>query len=114
MLFPVILLLSFICGYLFPWWVSCIMAFGAAIIFGKRSSWAFWSGFCGIALAWIALALLKSFPNEHILAIRVAHVFHLPNWGSLLAVTALIGGLAGGMSALSGWLVKRAFEKGVI
>ena len=111
MLFPVILLLSFICGYLFPWWVSCIMAFGAALIFGKRSSWAFWSGFCGIALAWIALALLKSFPNEHILAIRVAHVFHLPNWGSLLAVTALIGGVAGGMSALSGWLVRKAFEK---
>lgn len=112
MLFPVILLLSFICGYLFPWWVGCIMAFGAAIIFGKRSSWAFWCGFCGISLAWVALALLKSFPNDHMLATRVAHVFHLPNWWLLLAVTALIGGLAGGFSALSGWLVRRAFEKG--
>jgi uncharacterized membrane protein YhaH (DUF805 family) len=112
MLFPVILLLSFISGYLFPWWVGCILAFGAAIIFGKRSGWAFWSGFAGISIAWIALALLKSFPNQHILATRVAHVFHLPNWLLLLAVMAVIGGLAGGLSAVSGLMVKRVFEKG--
>lgn len=111
MLFPVILLLAFISGYLFPWSVGCILAFGAALIFGKRSSWAFWCGFAGVSLAWIALALLKSFPNDHILATRVAHVFHLPNWLLLLAVMALIGGLAGGMSALSGFLMKRVFEK---
>ena len=112
MLFPVILLLAFISGYLAPWWVSCILAFGAAMIFGKKSSWAFWSGFAGISSAWIALALLKSFPNQHILATRVAHVFHLPNWLLLLAVMAIIGGLAGGLSAVSGLLMKRAFEKG--
>ena len=112
MLFPVILLLAFISGYLAPWWVSCILAFVAAIIFGKKTSWAFWSGFAGISLAWIALALLKSFPNEHILATRVAHVFHLPNWLLLLAVMAIIGGLAGGLSAVSGLMVKRVFEKG--
>ena len=112
MLFPVILLLAFISGYLAPWWVSCILAFVAAIIFGKKTSWAFWSGFAGISLAWIALALLKSFPNEHILATRVAHVFHLPNWLLLLAVMAIIGGLAGGLSAVSGLMVKRLFEKG--
>jgi hypothetical protein len=53
-------------------------------------------------LAWIALALLKSFPNNHLLATRVAHVFHLPNWLLLLAVMAIIGGLAGGLSAVSG------------
>jgi hypothetical protein len=112
MLFPVILLLAFISGYLFPWWVGCILAFGAALIFGKKSIWAFWSGFAGISLAWIALALLKSFPNEHVLATRVAHVFHLPNWLLLLAVMAIIGGLAGGLSAVSGLMVKRVFEKG--
>jgi uncharacterized membrane protein YhaH (DUF805 family) len=112
MLFPVILLLAFISGYLVPWWVGCILAFGAALIFGKKTSWAFWSGFAGISLAWIALALLKSFPNQHILATRVAHVFHLPNWLLLLAVMAIIGGLAGGLSAVSGLMVKKVFEKG--
>ncbi|WP_374950194.1 hypothetical protein [Mucilaginibacter sp.] len=111
MLFPVVLLLAFISGYLLPWWAACILTFGAAIIFGKSSWDSFWCGFGGIALAWVALALLKSYPNEHILATRVAHLFKLPSWGLLLAVMALVGGLAGGFSALSGVLVKRAFKK---
>jgi hypothetical protein len=55
--------------------------------------------------------LLKSLPNENILATRVAHLFQLPHWGLVLLVTVLIGGLVGGMSALSGVLVKRVFEK---
>jgi CDP-diglyceride synthetase len=111
MLFSLILLLAFISGYVLPWWVACILAFGASIIMGRTSTQVFWAGFAGIALAWIALALLKSFPNNHILAMRVAKTFHLPHWLVLLAVTALIGGLAGGFSALSGLMVKRVFEK---
>jgi len=111
MLFSLILLLAFICGYLVPWWVACILAFGAAWFLGKTSGQAFWSGFCGLGLAWLALALLKSFPNEHILATRVAQLFHLPHWLWLLLITVLVGALAGGMSALSGLIVKRVFEK---
>jgi hypothetical protein len=39
-------------------------------------------------------------------------LFPLPNnWIWLLAVTAVIGGLVGGMAALSGVLLKRAFAK---
>ncbi|MBD1394409.1 hypothetical protein [Mucilaginibacter glaciei] len=112
MLFPVILFLAFVSGFILPWWVACIFSFAAAIIFGKGSWDGFWSGFGGLAIAWAALALLKSFPNEHILATRVASLFHIPHWGLLLAITVVIGGLAGGMSALSGVLVKRVFEKG--
>jgi hypothetical protein len=82
------------------------------IFLGKASGHAFWSGFGALALAWLALALLKSLPNENILATRVAHLFQLPHWGLLLLlVTVLIGGLIGGMSAMSGFLVKRVFEK---
>ncbi|TWR25844.1 hypothetical protein FPZ43_16315 [Mucilaginibacter pallidiroseus] len=111
MLFSLILLLTFISGYILPWWVACILAFGAALILGRESSQAFWSGFAGIALGWIALALLKSFPNDHLLAMRVAKTFHLPHWLILLAITAIIGGIVGGMSSLSGLMVKRIFEK---
>jgi hypothetical protein len=44
------------------------------------------------------------------LATRVAHLVHLPTWGWLLAVTALIGGLVGGMAAMSGVLLKKALS----
>ncbi|MBK0378650.1 hypothetical protein [Mucilaginibacter segetis] len=111
MLFPIILLLAFVSGFFLPWWVPCLMAFIAALFFGKTSGQSFWAGFAGLGVAWLALALLKSFPNEHILATRVAHLFHLPHWLLLLTVTVIIGGLAGGMSALSGLLVKRVFDK---
>jgi len=111
MLFGIILLLAFICGYLVPWWVACILALIAAFFLGKTPAQAFWSGFGGLALAWTALALLKSIPNNHILATRVAKMFQLPQWWMVLAITAIIGGLAGGMCALSGLMVKRVVEK---
>ncbi|RFZ90658.1 hypothetical protein D0C36_16985 [Mucilaginibacter conchicola] len=106
-----ILLLAFVCGYLIPWWAACALAFIAALILGKTSTQAFWSGFGGMAIAWGALALMKSIPNDHLLATRVAQVFHVKYWWAMLAVTVLIGGIVGGFSALSGLLVKKVFEK---
>jgi hypothetical protein len=111
MLFSIILLVSFLSGYVLPWWAACILTFAATWFFGKTSGQAFWSGFAGLGIAWLALALLKSFPNEHVLASRIAQLFHLPHWLLLLGITVIIGGLAGGMSALSGLLVKRVFVK---
>jgi hypothetical protein len=72
---------------------------------------AFLSGFWAVAVVWITLAICKSIPNNNILATRVAHLFHLPAWGWLLAITALIGGLVGGMAAMSGFLLRKALNK---
>lgn len=110
MLFLVILILSFASGYFLPWWVVAIAAFLAAFFMGKTSGQSFWSGFGAVFIVWTVLALFKSIPNDHILAKRVAQLFQLPNWILILLITAIIGGLVGGMSALSGVLVKRAFK----
>ncbi|SDS30678.1 hypothetical protein SAMN05216490_0917 [Mucilaginibacter mallensis] len=107
MLFLIILILSYAAGFFMPWWVAAIVAFLAALWIGKTPGRSFWSGFFGVAFVWVALALFKTVPNDHILATRVAHMFTLPGWGYLLALTAVIGGLVGGMSALSGILVRR-------
>jgi hypothetical protein len=110
MLFLVILVLSFVSGYFLPWWVAAIVAFLAAFFIGKTSGQSFWSGFGAVFIVWTLLALFKSIPNDNMLAKRVAQLFQLPNWILILLITALIGGLAGGMSALSGRLVKKAFK----
>jgi hypothetical protein len=111
MLFLIILILSFASGYFLPWWVVAIAAFLAALVIGKTSQQSFWSGFAAIFIGWTVLALFKSIPNDHILAGRVVQLFPLPhNWIILLAITALIGGLIGGMSAWSGMLLKKAFQ----
>ena len=111
MLFLIILILSFASGYFLPWWVVAIAAFLSAFFIGKTSAQSFWSGFSAVFIVWTVLALFKSIPNNNILAKRVAVLFQLPNWILLLLITALIGGLVGGLSALSGVLLKRAIKK---
>src|ERR1700744_4545803 len=112
MLFLFILFLSFICGYFLPWWVIALIAFIAAYFLGKTSGQSFWSGFGSVFIAWSILILLKTIPNDNILASRVIQLFPLPHyWILLLFISALIGGLVGGLSALSGILVKKVFTK---
>ena len=112
MLFLIILILSFISSYFLPWWAAAMIAFLAAFITGKTSGRSFWSGFGAIFVLWVVLALMKSIPNDNILAGRVVQLFPIPHhWILLLLITALIGGLAGGMAALSGVLLKKAIKK---
>ena len=112
MLFLIILVLSFISSYILPWWVAAPIAFLAALFVGKTSGKAFLSGFGAIFALWTILALMKSIPNDNVLASRVIQLFPLPHqWILLLLITALIGGMVGGMAALSGVLAKKAFSK---
>jgi len=111
MLFLIILILSFASGFFLPWWAIAIIAFIPALLIGKTSGLAFWSGFGAVFITWTVLALLKSILNDNILAGRVVQLFPLPNsWIWLLLVTAVIGGLVGGMGALSGVLLKKAIK----
>ncbi len=111
MLFFIILILSLIVSFVLPWWIVAIISFLAALFIAKSSAHAFWSAFVAIFIVWVVMALFKSIPNDNILATRVSHLFHLPHWLLLLLVTAIIGGLVAGMSALSGQLLKRALGK---
>lgn len=111
MLFFIILILTFAGGYFLPWWVVAIAAFLPALFIGKTPAKSFFAGFSAVFIVWAAMAFFKTVPNDNMLAKRVATLMQLPNWILLLIVTALVGGLVGGMSALSGVLVKRALAK---
>ena len=111
MLFLVILIASLICSYFLPWWFVAVIAFAAAWFLGQKPGKTFLSAFAAVFAAWVILALFKSIPNDNILATRMAQLFQLPNWWLLLIVTGFIGGLVGGLSALSAVLFKRSFTK---
>jgi hypothetical protein len=111
MLFFIILIVAFAGSFFLPWWVAAIIAFLAASLIGKTAGRSFLAGFFAVAIVWLCIALLKSIPNDHILAARVAKMVNLPGWGFLLAITCLIGGLVGGMSAMSGLLLKKALGR---
>jgi len=110
MLFIIILILTLIAGFITPWWVAAIIAFVAGVYAGRKPGRSFWAGFFAVCIAWVVLMLVKSLPNNHVLASRVAVMLHLPGWTVLIIVTAIIGGLVGGMAAMSGVLVKQAFK----
>ncbi len=111
MLFLIIFALTIASSYFLPWWTLALIAFGAAYFIGKKPGQGFLSGFAAIFVAWSLLALLQTLPNDNVLADRVARLMQLHNWVFLLLATALIGGLVGGMSALSGLLIRKAFTR---
>ncbi|MFY7900552.1 MAG: hypothetical protein ACOVNY_10245 [Chitinophagaceae bacterium] len=86
-----------------PWYS---FVFGVAIVswgIQQKPLLSFTSGFIAVFLLWLVLAILKDVSNNHLLSIKVANI--LPLNGSyviLILITAFIGGLLGGFSALTG------------
>jgi hypothetical protein len=98
-------LASYIVGLftLFPWYsfVFVVALIGWLITLKPLASFA--AGFVGLFVLWMLLALLKDIPNNHILSSKVAQL--LPLGGSstlLIIITGIIGGLLGGLGALTG------------
>jgi hypothetical protein len=113
-----IAILTAIAEMFLPWWILMVISFLVCFfLYGTRSS-SFLSGLLGIGLLWIVVALYINISTSSLLADRVASIFQLPDSvigipGSFLLViiTGLIGGLAGGFSALSGHLLREVFSR---
>jgi hypothetical protein len=100
-----IVLLSATAEYFFPWWTIAVVCFLVSVFVRQKPGKAFWMGFLGIAVFWLGAAMLHDISNAHILSRRMAALFHLPHYTLFVAVTVLIGGLVGGLSALVGALL---------
>lgn len=86
-----------------PWWVITPLCLVLAFTWPVRGGWAFLAGFIGIGLGWLVLASWLNVRNEGLLAHRVAQLLPLGGYGWLLVfITALLGGLVGGLAALAG------------
>lgn len=90
-------------GWIFPWWWPALVAYGVGFWFPKNASNAFAVGFLGTATSWLTWAAFFDFRNHQILSGRMASLFHLPTTAAVLAVTALIGGITGGIAAWAGF-----------
>jgi hypothetical protein len=95
-------LLSFVAGLYLPWWSITIAAFIAVLLIPLKSVRAFLAGFLGVFILWFLLALWIDVKNEHILSKKIAEIFPLGGSSvAIILVTAFIGGLVGGLGALS-------------
>ena len=101
-----IALLSAAAEVFLPWWGIAVVSFIVSLFVSLRPGKAFLAGFLGIALFWLTAACIHELTNDHILSAKMAALFHLPNYVIFILVTALIGGLVGGLSAWAGALIR--------
>ncbi len=104
--------IAFLLQNIFPWWSAAVAAFIIAFILYTRPGSSFLAGFLGVAMLWFIWAFIANSANDGILASRVARIFSLPNNTLLLLITSLIGGLTGGLGAITGsyfrnWILPR-------
>lgn len=107
--FKIILIafLSFWAQQLFPWWSALICAAVVSAMIPTQSKRAFWAGFAAVGLLWLISALVFSLQTDFVLTKRVAVLFSVHSSFVIIALTALIGALAGGMGALCGNLLRQ-------
>ncbi|QIL76290.1 hypothetical protein [Hymenobacter sp. HDW8] len=111
-LFLLILIVATAAQLVLPWWSITPIALVLAFVLGRRGWGAFLAGFAGVGLGWLALASWLNIQNEGHLSHRVAELIPLGGNGWLLVlVTAVLGGLVGGLAALAGVWLRQAIAK---
>lgn len=100
---------AFLMQLYLPWWSVAMAGFLIGFILSSSKSSSFVAGFLGISIYWGMLALSIDNANDHILSTRVAELFYLPGPSALILVTALIGGIVGGLGALAGSQLREFF-----
>ncbi|MES2418009.1 MAG: hypothetical protein V4541_07450 [Bacteroidota bacterium] len=108
MVFLVILIAAFFLQMVLPWWIIIILSFATCGLIGKTVKISIWHPFFAIALLWLGMALFKSVPNHHILAIRVAEMVGVKMWPLVLLITVLLGGLTAAISGYCGYHFRKA------
>lgn len=69
----------------------------------------FLAGFLGVGLLWLIFAWIIDVNTNSILTEQVAPILKMNNALVVVAVTGLLGGLVGGVGALSGSQLRRIF-----
>ncbi|MCE7068361.1 hypothetical protein [Dyadobacter sp. CY326] len=105
----IIIIASALLQILLPWWIVAVVPFIVFLARPATASAAFWTGFASIAIVWLAYGFYLHFTSDGAMSDRIAGIFSLPDGLLLLVVAAIVGGLTGGLAALSGCLTRRIF-----
>lgn len=101
-------LLSFIVGLYAPWWSIALVSFAVSLCISQRPGASFLSGFMGIFLLWLMMALFINTANGSILANRIGGMLGVGEKPVLLAlITALVGGLVAAFAALTASYIRK-------
>jgi hypothetical protein len=100
-----VLLLSWLLQTFLPWWTMAIGAFATGLMFQQNGFRSFLAGLVGVGLLWFLMAWYLDSSTDSILSSRVAAIFPTKTVGLLILVTAIIGGLVGGLASMTGGVI---------
>lgn len=104
-LFCVFTLIAAYIGQQFlPWWSIAAMPAVMAFIFHLEVKFSFLAGFLVAALLWGGYAALIDSANDGILSERIGNLLGGASGFILVLITSLLGGIFGGLGALTGSL----------
>ncbi|MCS6979533.1 MAG: hypothetical protein N2050_01720 [Flavobacteriales bacterium] len=103
--------LSWGAEYWTQWWAAApLVIFCLSLLHPKKPS--FLLGFTALFCLWLSLGMWSHFSTGGHLTFRMARLLPLGgNAWAMLAVSAGLGGLCGGLAAASGSTLRRALEK---
>jgi uncharacterized membrane protein len=105
------IIVSFAAGLYLPFWSAALVAFLVALFIYQKPGMAYLAGFLGILLFWGLLAWWIDAQNNSILSHRMATLFPLGGSSALLIlITAIVGAIIGGLSALSGNFLRKYLQ----
>lgn len=97
--------------FFLPYWGAALSAFTVALVAAENGGSAFFAGFLAIAFAWTGYTLYLLSGGGFVLAERMATVLTLPDTNLIFVAVAVLGGVWGGFSAWSGFLLRRVFSR---
>ena len=103
--------LAYLMELFLPWWAVVLSGFLVGALIPTAGYNSFLSGFLGVGMLWLIFAFALHNNSDGLLTTKIAEVFPLGEPVFLLLICALIGGLAGGLGALSGSQFYRLFAK---
>jgi hypothetical protein len=105
-------LLAFAAGlFAFPWWSFAVTTTVVFASIPQPLGKSFLAAFAAVFILWGTIALKIDLSNEHLLSKKVASIlFQKESYALLIIITATIGGLVAGMSALTGSLLRKSIS----
>jgi hypothetical protein len=107
-----VLILGIFAQFILPWWVVGLVGFyvGCFVFDSPAKSFAY--GFAALSLLWGMYAGILSYTNGGTVTSAISNMMGSKVSGTqLIYLTGIIGGLVGGMGAMTGTLFRRLFHK---
>lgn len=102
-------ILTMLLGSILPWWSIGLAGLIGGIFFGESGFKSFLIAFFGTGLCWLLLTVYINQMNGGLLSSKIAELFNGIPPIALILITTIIGGLASGVSSLTGYFGRKSF-----